>query len=110
MAGAVTRQHSSVRRFRELARNPASNGLDRELLLDGAHLLAEAHASALTIDVAAFDNDALKAPDMRSLAQQLSARGTEVLIVSRSLLDAMSPVQTPSGAVGIAWRAMLPRC
>ena len=108
MAGAVTRQHSSVRRFRELARNPAANGLDRELLLDGAHLVAEAHASALTIEVAAFDNDALKAPDVRSLARQLSARGTDVLIVSRNLLEAMSPVKTPSGAIAIARRAMVP--
>src|SRR5438128_950659 len=44
MAGAVTRQHSSVRRFRELARNPAANGLDRELLLDGALRLPIAKA------------------------------------------------------------------
>src|SRR5438132_283020 len=62
----------------------------------------------LTIEVAAFDNDALKAPDVRSLARQLSARGTDVLIVSRNLLEAMSPVKTPSGAIAIARRAMVP--
>ena len=31
--------HSSVKRYRELARNPPTNGLERELLLDGQHLL-----------------------------------------------------------------------
>ena len=33
MTGAVTRQHSSVRRFRDLARTPVANGLDPKALL-----------------------------------------------------------------------------
>ena len=108
MTGAVTRQHSSVRRFRELARSPTGTGLERELLLDGIHLLGEAHAFGLTIGVAAFDHEALKQPAVRSLAEQLGASGTEVLIVSRNILEAMSPVKTPSGAIGIGRRALVP--
>jgi len=116
----VTRRHSAgshareprvggiVKRFRELARSGTGSGLDRELLLDGAHLLAEAHASRLNIELAAFDNDALRQPTVRALAQQLSAQGTDVLIVSRDVLEAMSPVKSPSGAVGISHRAMVP--
>ena len=108
MTGAVTRQHSSVRRYRELARIPAANGVDRELLLDGLHLLSEAHASGITIESAAFDHAALDDAGTRALADRLSANGTEVLIVSRNVLEAMSPVRTPTGSVGIARRALVP--
>jgi TrmH family RNA methyltransferase len=108
MTGAVTRQHSSVKRYRALAASPAGSGLDRELLLDGLHLLAEAAASGLKIDTAAFEHAVLDQPEARKLAERLSAGGTEVLIVSRNVLDAMSPVKTPSGAVGIAHRSLVP--
>lgn len=108
MTEAVTRQHSSVKRYRALAASPGGNGLDRELLLDGAHLLAEAHASGLTIDTAAFEHALLDQPKVRALAERLTAAGTEVLIVSRGVLEAMSPVKTPSGAVGIAHLSLLP--
>ena len=108
MTGAVTRQHSSVRRYRELARTPAGNGVDRELLLDGLHLLSEAHASGVVIETAAFEHRALDDVQTRALAEQLSASGTQVLIVSRPVLEAMSPVRTPSGSVGIARRALVP--
>jgi TrmH family RNA methyltransferase len=108
MTGAVTRQHSSVRRFRDLARAPGGNGLDRELLLDGVHLLGEAHASGIVIETAAFEHAALNQPSVRLLAEKLAAAGSEVLIVSRSVIEAMSPVKTPSGAVGIGHRALVP--
>src|SRR5258705_9967872 len=98
MSGAVTRQHSSVKRYRALARPPHSNGLDRELLLDGMHLLAEAYASGIRIDSAAFERAVLDQPEGRTLAERLTAAGTEVLIVSRNVLEAMSPVRTPTGA------------
>ena len=107
MTGAVTRQHSSVRRYRELARIPAGNGADRELLLDGLHLLSEAHASGIAVETAAFEHAALDDSQTRALADKLSASGTEVLIVSRNILEAMSPVRTPSGSVGIARRALV---
>jgi TrmH family RNA methyltransferase len=106
MTGAVTRQHASVKRYRALATAPRGNGPNRELLLDGLHLLAEATASGLTIETAAFEHAALEQPDARQLAERLTASGTDVLIVSRSVLEAMSPVKTPSGAVGIARRSL----
>ena len=59
MTGA---SHSSVKRYRELARNSPTNGLERELLLDGPHLLFEAHKSRLSIESAAFEQDALNDP------------------------------------------------
>lgn len=106
MLGVVTRQHSRVKRYRELARMPHGSGLDRELLLDGLHLLFEAHASGIPIESAAFEHAVLEQPAVRSLAEALVASGVEVLIVSRNVLEAMSPVKTPSGAVGMARRSM----
>jgi TrmH family RNA methyltransferase len=108
MTGAVTRQHSSVKRYRELAHAPGGNGLNREVLLDGVHLLSEALSSGVHVDAAAFDHAVLDQPEARSLAERLAAAGSEVLIVSRQVLEAMSPVKTPSGAVGIARRSMVP--
>jgi TrmH family RNA methyltransferase len=107
MTGAVTRQHSSVKRYRALAAAPGGSGLDRELLLDGVHLLAEAHASGLNVDTAAFEHAALDQPAARRLAERLAASGADVLIVSRNVLEAMSPVKTPSGAVGIARHSLV---
>ncbi len=98
--------HSSVKRYRDLARNPSTNGLERELLLDGPHLLLEARKSGVTVDSAAFDEDALNDPSMRRLAGHLVAEGADVFIVSRKTLESMSPVKTPAGAVGIARRSL----
>jgi RNA methyltransferase, TrmH family len=98
--------HSSVKRYRELARNPPNNGLERELLLDGPHLLFEAHKSGLSIESAAFEQDAFDDPSVRTLAQDLVADGADVFIVSRKTLESMSPVRSPSGVVGIARRVL----
>ena len=103
MTGA---SHSSVKRYRELARNPHKNGHERELLLDGPHLLFEARKSGLPIESAAFEQDALADASVRTLAEQLAADGADVFIVSRKTLQAMSPVRTPAGAVGIARRTV----
>src|SRR5262245_56840381 len=103
MTGA---SHSSVKRYRELARNPRKNGHERELLLDGAHLLFEARTSGLPIESAAFEQDAFADASVRTLAEQIAADGADVFIVSRKTLHTMSPVRTPAGAVGIARRAV----
>jgi RNA methyltransferase, TrmH family len=103
MTGA---SHSSVKRYRELARHSPKNGLERELLLDGPHLLFEARKSGLPIESAAFEQDAFADPSVRLLAEQLVADGADVFIVSRKTLETMSPVRTPAGAVGIARRTL----
>ena len=103
MTGA---SHSSVKRYRELARNPTTNGLERELLLDGPHLLLEARESGLPVESAAFEQEAFTDPALRALAEQLVADGADVYIVSRKTLESMSPVRTPAGVVGIARRTL----
>jgi len=106
MTGAITRQHARVRRYRELARHPGGNGRSRELLLDGVHLLNDALGSGVPIESAAFEHTLLDDSSVRDLAERLASRGTEILIVSRKVLESMSPVRTPSGAVGIARRSL----
>lgn len=96
--------HSSVTRYRELARTPTKHARERELLLDGSHLLFEARASGLAVDSAVFEHEALKDLSIRTLADQLAAEGTDVFIVSRKVLESMSPVKTPSGVIGIVRR------
>src|SRR5688572_16341251 len=103
MTGA---SHSSVKRYRELARNPFKNGLEHELLLDGPDLLFEARASGLPANSTAFENNALEDPLIQGLAEQLVADGADVFIVSRKTLESMSPVRSPAGAVGIARRTL----
>lgn len=98
--------HSSVKRYRELARNPPKNGLERDLLLDGPHLLFEAQKSGLSIESAVFEQDALSDPAITTLAEQLVADGADVFIVSRKTLESMSPTRSPAGVVGIARREL----
>ena len=105
MTGAL---HSSVKRYRELARNSPKNGLERELLLDGAHLLIEARKSGVVVDSAAFEDSVLKDAAMRQLAEALAGDGADVYIVSRKTLESMSPVKTPAGVVAIARRSYVP--
>jgi tRNA G18 (ribose-2'-O)-methylase SpoU len=98
--------HRTVQRFRELARSSAKDEVEREILLDGLHLLFEARASGISIESAAFEESVLEESSARALAEQLSSAGADVFIVSRDVLNAMSPVKTPSGAVGIGRRSL----
>jgi len=83
-----------VRQFRDVAQGD----VDEALLLDGDHLIQEALTSGVVIDVAAF-SERLAAG---RLAMRLQDAGTRVVLVSDGVLDAMSPVQSPSGVVAIA--------
>jgi RNA methyltransferase, TrmH family len=91
----TSRQNPVVRDCRQLAR--ARDG-DR-VLLDGAHLLAE----ALDEDVAI--ESAIASHDFAARHQALLAalgRRTNVYLAADGVLQAASPVRTPSGIVGIA--------
>jgi len=102
MERITSRQNATVRRFRELAR---AGGRTRstEILLDGAHLLDEALACAIPIEVAAFVDRELDLPSsaLAHLASQVRGQGGRVLSVTDSVLAAVSPVQHPSGVVAI---------
>jgi TrmH family RNA methyltransferase len=96
MERVSSRQNALVRQFRDVAQGDVADAM----LLDGDHLIQEAIASRLTIGVAAFSERLANG----SLAARLQTAGTRVVVVSEGVLDAMSPVQSPSGVVAIARR------
>lgn len=98
MPAITSRQNAAVKRFRA-----AAEATDDEILLDGAHLLGEALAVGLHVDVVAIEDDTSNA-ETTSLARRAEAAGAQVVTVTSSVLAAMSPVRHPSGIVAIARR------
>jgi TrmH family RNA methyltransferase len=92
-----SRQNPLVARFKAAAE--ASNGL---LLLDGAHLVSEALAAGLALECVALDPDRVPPHERAALTRSVPA--AQLVTVSRAVLDAMSPVRTPSGVVALAAR------
>jgi TrmH family RNA methyltransferase len=95
-----SRQNPVVKRFRQLA---AGDPASQWMLLDGEHLLHEAAASGLHIDVAAF-TEVLAAGPLAAMATRLAQSGVTVVTVTEQVLAAMSPVKQPSGVAAIAQR------
>ena len=96
----TSRQNPLVARFRTAARGDIGG----VLLLDGAHLVADAIVAAVTFQLAAVTPASSEQPDVRALVDALAASGVEVITVSASVMDAASPVKTPSGIVALAER------
>lgn len=108
-----SRQNPLVKRFRDLARTARGSGSGRdhasraghaaEVLLDGEHLVHEALACDIAVEIAAIGEKALahgRGPLAR-IARDVKKRGGRVVSVSEPVLAAMSPVQHPSGVVAI---------
>lgn len=95
-----SRQNPLVRRFRDLANGNAGRGAP-DVLLDGEHLIREALASRISIDVAAFSAAILEGR-LAPLACDISRQGGRVVAVTAPVLAAMSPVREPSGVVAVA--------
>src|SRR6476620_3510050 len=100
MERIASRQNALVKRFREVAGGDPG---DEWMLLDGDHLVVEAFASGLDIDVLAI-TDPLMAGRLEDVARELEHRGTRIAIVSQQVIGAMSPVRQPSGVTAIARR------
>ena len=96
----TSRQNPLVARFRTAARGDVGG----VLLLDGAHLVGDALAAGLTVQLAAVTPASSDEPDVRALVDALQRDGVEVITVSASVMDAVSPVKTPSGVVALAER------
>ena len=93
----TSRQHAVVRQCRALARGDA-----RQMLLDGWHLLADAYAVGLPVELVAVTADIAAAH--ASTLEVMAGEGTSIVHVSDGVMDALSPVRTPSGVVAIAAR------
>ena len=96
----TSRQNPLVARFRTAARGDVGG----VMLLDGAHLVGDAIAAAVTFQLAAVTPASVEEPVIRVLVNALHASGVEVITVSASVMDAVSPVKTPTGIVALAER------
>lgn len=95
-----SRQNLVAKRFRQLGAGDPSG---QWMLLDGEHLVTEALASGLHIDVVAF-TDELVTGRLAPMADELARSGVTVVTVTDQVLAAISPVRQPSGVVAIAQR------
>ena len=98
----TSRQNPSVRAFRELTRTRKLD--DDRVLLDGWHLLIEARQAGVPFERAVFTTDLLSKPEVARLAHELLDAGAEVMAVTGAVMEAVSPVRTPSGVVAIGRR------
>lgn len=103
MRTVSSRQNPAVVACRILAHQPDPAGA--RLLLDGIHLVTEAHLGRLEFEMLAVDHTLLTGTTREDrLARTLAHDGVDVLAVSGDVLAAMSPVRTPSGMVAIVKR------
>jgi RNA methyltransferase, TrmH family len=99
----TSRQHPLVRRFRTLAERPDRAGA--RLLLDGAHLVSDARAAGLDLEIVAVAKSHLDSrTEAGRLAEAVEHAGGQVVAVPDRLLPSLSPLRTPSGIVAIALR------
>jgi TrmH family RNA methyltransferase len=96
----TSRQNPLVARFRTAARGDVGG----VILLDGAHLVADAIGAGTAFQLAAVTPASGEEPDIKALVAALQRNGVEVIVVSASVMDAVSPVKTPSGIVALAER------
>jgi TrmH family RNA methyltransferase len=87
-----SRQHPFIKRCREAA----DRRLDGTVLLDGEHLLAEALAADIPLQGVLTDERP------RSVLSSVDARRVQRYIGGGTVLEAASPVRTPSGVVALA--------
>jgi TrmH family RNA methyltransferase len=93
----TSRQHPIVKEFRELARG------NRDLmLLDGWHLLAEAASARVPVEKIAICGPPSSAE--QRIVDQLRRNGAQIVDVSGTVLNALSPVNSPTGVVASARR------
>jgi TrmH family RNA methyltransferase len=97
----TSRQHATVRTFRNAAR-----GEGDLVLLDGWHVLHDAVAADVEIALVAVAGLA-PTPRDAALLERLRVH-TDVITVTAAVMDAMSPVRTPSGVVALGARRVDP--
>jgi TrmH family RNA methyltransferase len=103
MRSVSSRQNPIVRTFRELADHPDPTG--ERVLLDGAHLVGDAHAAGAVFEVVVVAGSKLEpATEEGTLAIALENADVDVVSVDDKVFSAISPVRTPSGLAAIARR------
>ena len=95
------RQDPIVARFRHAARH---YGGGDEVVLDGVHLVLDAFRAGIPITVIVATIDLLDSPsaEVQELWQRARDAGVTVHETTNGVIDAVSPVRTPSGIVALA--------
>jgi TrmH family RNA methyltransferase len=96
----TSRQNARVADYRAIA---AGDVPDR-LLLDGLHLLKDALDAGLPIHDVLVLSDARGSRDVEALVDRSMAGGAEIAEASAQVMDAVSPVRSPSRVVALASR------
>lgn len=94
----TSRQNSFVARFRAAAVRRAAA---TPMLLDGVHLIADALEARLKIVALAF-TERFPLGSIEAVVSRARAAGAETCAVASSVMEAMSPVRSPSGVVALA--------
>ena len=103
MKSISSRQNPLVRTFRALADDPDPTG--ERLLLDGAHLVRDAHEAEALFEVLVVAASRLRTDtEEAQIAEALEAHGVEVITADQKAFAALSPVKSPSGIAAIVRR------
>jgi TrmH family RNA methyltransferase len=95
-----SRHNALVSQYRAAARG----GHEAPLLLDGPHLIAEALAAGTRLRHVVVCEDALNHPEIAALLARLAACHVDPVLATASVMDAVSPVRSPSPIVALADR------
>ncbi len=95
MSIITSRHHPIVKQFRELAR-----GGGPVMLLDGWHLITEAVNAGIAIETLAVCGPVTRAE--QTVIDRAGRDGAQIVAVSGAVLNAMSPVSSPTGVVASA--------
>jgi len=74
------------------------------MLLDGVHLVTEAVAAGVDIRHVTVETEAMSMTEVGALVDKLERAGVHVVTASASVMDAVSPVRSPSTIVALADR------
>lgn len=91
----TSRQHPIVKEFRDLAR-----GGGALMLLDGWHLLSEAASARVAVEKIAICGPPTESE--QRVVDRLRRSGAQIVDVSGTVLNALSPVNAPTGVVASA--------
>ena len=99
MEQITSRRNPIVARFRQITRSARPTGAT--VLLDGPRLIEEALAAGVRIEVAAVRTDAATTRRSAAVLDRLDPGTTRVVRVSPEVMEALSPLATPSGLVAL---------
>ena len=99
MEQITSRCNPIVARFRQIAR--ATTPTERTVLIEGPRLIEEALAAGVQVELVAVSTATATARRPAAVLDRLDPAATRLVRVSPSVMEALSPVSTPSGLVAL---------